>query len=323
MCTAVSLRTDGLYFGRTLDLEYHYKESVTVMPRRFPLAFRHMPSIKEHYAIIGMATVADGYALYYDAMNEKGLCIAGLNFPNSAHYGSYIEGMDNPAAFELIPWVLAQCENVGLAAAMLANVNVTDDGFSDSFRPTPLHWMIADREQCIVAEPTADGLKLYDNPVGVLTNEPSFPFQLHNLNNYMALSPDPPVNHFQDSLDLKAYSRGMGALGMPGDLSSQSRFVRAAFARCNSICGYSEEESVGHFFRIMGTVTQPRGCVRLGDKYVTTVYTSCCCADKGIYYYSTYDNPAVRGVDMHRESLDGEVLVSYPMDYEGHLETIN
>lgn len=320
MCTAVSLSAGGHYFGRTLDLEHHYSESVTVMPRGFGLPFRHMPPLERHYAVIGMASVCDGYPLYYDAVNEKGLCMAGLNFPQSARYFPETKGACSVAPFELIPWLLGQCDSVAQAKELLSTASILNEAFSDSLPLTPLHWMIADGRECAVVESVAEGLRVYDDPVGVLTNEPPFPLQQHGLNNYIHLSSAPAVSRFAADVELNAYSRGMGALGLPGDWSSQSRFVRAAFARCNSLCGASEEEAVNQFFHILDTVAVPRGCVRLEDGCVTTVYSSCCSANRGIYYYSTYADRRIVGVDMHRENLDGSELVSYAVEYNARLD---
>jgi len=323
MCTAITLQTKDFYFGRTLDLEYHYEESIVVTPRQFPLRFRRADSPGRHCAVIGVATVIDGYPLYYDAANEHGLCMAGLNFPGNAVYHPYREEKENIAPFELIPWILGSCRTAEEAVGRLAQVSLLDEAFRADMPLTPLHWMIADHSRCIVVEPMAGGLVIHDNPVGVLTNNPPFEHQLHDLNRYMQLSPYPPRNSFADGLELTVYSRGMGALGLPGDLSSQSRFVRAAFTRCNSICGSSEEESVSQFFHVLGSVEQTRGCVRLESGSVTTVYTSCCNADRGIYYYTTYDNRSITGVDMHREHLDSAKLAVYPLEYKGRVNIIN
>ena len=313
MCTAVSMTTGCHYFGRTLDLEYHYSESVTVTTRRYPLEFRCMPMLSEHYAYIGMATVMDGYPLYYDAVNENGLGMASLNFPGNACYLPASEDKDNIAPFELIPWVLSQCASVAEVRRLLGQVNAVNISFSDEVPLTPLHWMIADSKECIAAEPMSDGLVIYDNPVRVMTNNPTFGMQMMNLNNYMHLSACAPVNSFSPSLELNPVSRGAGAIGLPGDLSSASRFVRAAFTLHNSVCGDSEEESVGQFFHIHGSVSQTKGCVRLDTGCVTTVYSSCFSAGTGIYYYTTYGNHRICGVDMNQENLDGSEIVSYPL----------
>ena len=113
-------------------------------------------------------------------------------------------------------------------------------------------------------------------------------------------------------------------MGIPGDLSSQSRFVKAAFTKLSSVSGYSEKESVSQFFHILGSVDQQRGCCEVGDgKYEITIYTSCCNADKGIYYYTTYDNQQVTAVDMHAEDLDSDRLIRYPIITDGEVRWQN
>ncbi len=103
-------------------------------------------------------------------------------------------------------------------------------------------------------------------------------------------------------------------MGLPGDLSSASRFVKAAFTKLNSCCGPSEAESVTQFFHILGSVEQQKGCVHMGEgKYEFTIYSSCCNVDKGIYYYTSYENSRITAVDMHKEDLEGKELAVYPM----------
>lgn len=314
MCTAVTYKTKDFYFGRTLDYEFSYVDEVTITPRHYPFHFRYMGMMEKHYAMIGMAYVSESYSLYYDAVNEKGLGMAGLNFVGNAFYGKEEPDRDNVAQFEFIPWVLGQCASVEDARDLLGNINLVDMSFRKEMPTARLHWIIADRREAITVEAVRDGIKVYDNPVGVLTNDPTFQEQMLQLNNYMSLSPGIPQNHFSDKLSLHAYSRGMGALGLPGDLSSQSRFVRASFVKMNSVSGDSESESVSQFFHILGSVDQQRGCCDLGDgTYQITIYTSCCNADRGIYYYTTYDNHQITAVDMHKEDLDSIHLVRYPL----------
>ncbi len=314
MCTALSLTTRDFYFGRTLDYEHSYVDEVTITPRNFPFSFRHTGIIKNHYAIIGMAYVKDGYPLYYDAINEKGLGMAGLNFVGNAKYSSLTDGKCNVAQFEFIPYILSQCQNVCEAKKLLSKINITDTPFSAELPIAQLHFIISDKDESICVESMEDGLFVYDNPTGVLTNNPPFPIQMFNLNNYMHLCNREPKNLFSDKLSLKAYSRGMGALGLPGDLSSQSRFVRAAFARLNSVSGDSEAESVSQFFHILGSVEQVRGlCQVENGKYEITIYTSCANASRGIYYYTTYNNRQITAVDMHKINLDTASLVRYPL----------
>ena len=314
MCTAVTYKTKDHYFGRNLDLEYSYMETVTVTPRNYPFAFRKMGRMETHYAMIGMAYVADGYPLYYDATNEKGLSMAGLNFPENADYKPFQDGKDNVSPFELIPWILGRCATVAEARVLLQRINLLNEHFSPELPLSPLHWILSDRECSITLESVKSGIKIYDNPVGVLTNNPTFDYHMYNLSNFMGLSIADPVNSFAPGLALEPYSRGMGALGLPGDTSSASRFVKAAFVKLNSASGESEAESVSQFFHILKSVEMQRGCVLLRNgKLDLTIYSSCCNTDRGIYYYTTYDNSSITAVDMHRENLDGRELRSYPL----------
>ncbi len=312
MCTAATYKTKDHYFGRNLDYEFSYGESVTVTPRNYPFRFRRVGTLAGHYAMIGMANIQD-YPLYYDATNEKGLSMAGLNFPGNADYKPLAEGKDNIASFEFIPWILSQCATVVQARELLAKMNLSNEGFSEKMPPSPLHWMISDREESIVVESVKDGLKVYDNPVGVMTNNPPFDFHLTNLSNYMNVTRDIAVNRFAPNFPLEAFSRGTGGIGLPGDLSSASRFVKAAFTRLNSLSGDSESESVSQFFHILASVAQQRGCCQVPGGFEYTIYSSCCNTDKGVYYYTTYENSQITAVDMRREDLDGTVLVTYPL----------
>ena len=315
MCTAATYQTKDFYFGRTLDYEFSYGDEITVTPRNYPFTFRDSGEMLDnHYALIGMAHVAGNYPLYYDAINEKGLGMAGLNFVGNAVYREKAEDKSNVAQFEFIPWVLAKCADLEEAKKLLSNVNITNTQFSRQLPTAQLHWIIADKSGCIVVESVEEGVKIYDNPVGVLTNNPPFPEQMFRLNDFMHLSPKSPENRFSKDLRLRTYSRGMGAMGLPGDLSSQSRFVKVAFTKMNAVSGDSESESISQFFHILSSVDQQRGCCDVGDKeYEITLYTSCCNADKGIYYYTTYENHQISAVDMNRENLDASSLVRYPL----------
>ena len=313
MCTAATYKTDGFYFGRTLDYEFSYGDEIVVTPRRFPLAFSGGKALSEHFALLGMAHVADGYPLYYDAMNEKGLCMAGLNFVGNAAYAAPRGGEGDVAQFEFIPWVLAQCASVSEARVLLGKTNLTGTPFSERLPASQLHWLLADKSGAVVIESVADGLKVYDDPAGVLTNNPPFPQQVAALRNYTRLSPSQPPADFC-GVPVTLDSRGMGALGLPGDLSSPSRFVRAAFVRANARSERTEDANVSQFFHILTSVEQQRGCCELDDgQFEITLYSSCCNADQGIYYYTTYDNRQITGVKLHAADLDSARLTAYPL----------
>ena len=313
MCTAISVTNGNHYFGRNLDYEHTFGEKITITPRNYKFCFRNGIEIKSHPAIIGMALPADNYSLYFDAVNESGLGMAGLNFPENAAYMPKDSAKDNVASFELIPWILCKCKTVSDAEKLLETINITDESFNEKMPPSPLHWIISDKERSITLEQTKSGIKVYENPVGVLTNNPPFDMQMMNLLNYMHVSPDEPENKFSDKINLTPYSRGMGGIGLPGDLSSMSRFVRACFTKLNSVYGKTEPEIVGQFFHILYSVYQQKGCAKVGEGYEITNYSSCCNTDKGIYYYTTYNNTAINAVDMYKENLDAENFVIYDL----------
>ena len=314
MCTAISYNSNSLYFGRTLDNDFSYNEEITITPRNFVFRFRNREKISKHYAIIGIAYVCENYPLYYDAMNEKGLCMAGLNFVGNAKYNKNIHEKENIAQFELIPWILSQCKTTKEAINLLEKTNITNESFNDNLQSAELHWMITDKEKAITVESVKEGLKIYDNPVGVLTNNPPFEYQLFSLNNYINLSSQEPENRFSDKIKLNKYSRGMGAWGLPGDLSSQSRFIRASFNKLNSVTNETEEKKVSQFFHIMNSVEQPMGsCILENGKYEKTIYTSCCSAEEGIYYYTTYNNRQIAAVNINKENIEGNKLIRYTL----------
>ena len=324
MCTAATYKTKDFYFGRTLDYEFSYNEEITITPRNYEFKFRNKGSISNHYVIIGMAYIEENYPLYYDAINEKGLGMAGLNFVGNAYYNEQEEGKDNIAQFEFIPWILSQCATVKEAKVLIEKINILNVSFNDQLPLAQLHWIIADAESSITVEAVKEGIKVYDNPVGVLTNNPTFDKQLYALNNYINLSNKSPRNTFATDLKLQQYSRGMGAIGLPGDLSSQSRFVRATFVKMNSVSTDEENESVSQFFHILNSVDQQRGCCQLDDgKYEITIYTSCCNVTKGIYYYTTYNNHQITAVNMHKEDLNVNQLIRYPLISGEHINFQN
>lgn len=304
MCTAISWPGSVHCFGRNLDLERSYGEAVAVTPRNYPLSLRRGETLRRHHAMIGMAHVAGGYPLYYEATNEHGLSMAGLNFPESAVYHPRAEGKANIAPFELIPWLLGRCATLDQARSALENLNIWAESFAPQLPATPLHWLIADKTGALTVESTVYGLQLYENEPRVLTNEPLFPFHRANLRQYSALTPDPLPESF---------SRGAGSFGLPGGLDSVSRFVRAAFTAANALPGEDEPQSVSQFFHLLAAVAQTNGCVRLPDGSCQYTLYSCCCTDSGVYYYTTAANRALTAVDMRREDLEGAAVVSYPL----------
>lgn len=276
MCTAVSLPKGDHYFGRTLDHDCSYGEEVVVTPRHFPLPSPHGETLTHHLAFMGMAAVVDGYPLYYDGVNEQGLCMAGLRFVPHAVYASPAEDKENVAVFAFLPRVLGTCHTVAQARALLARIRLVDTPFREDLPAAPLHWLIADDREAITVEATREGLAVYDNPQRVLTNAPPFPQQ-------------PKEASLEEPF------------------SSPSRFSRAAYALKTARPGEGEREQVSTLFHILGTVARPR-C----ESGQHTLYTACINARRGIYYYRTYRSHPVTAVSLHRGNPEGDTLTRYP-----------
>ena len=310
MCTCITYHNDTFYFGRNLDLDCSFGETVTVTPRNFPLVFRDAGRLDRHYAMIGMASANPEFPLYAEAVNEKGLAMAGLNFPGNACYcradGTGLE----LGSFEMIAWFLGKYASVAEAENALRDLKVTDAAFSPQMAPAPLHWMLADRDRCLVVEAVKEGVKVHDNPIGVLTNNPPFEFHRMNLNHYLNLTAGRPENRFAEGLELTPFAQGMGAVGLPGDASSVSRFVRAAFLKWNSAAPKEERANVSQFFHILDGVAMVRGSVVTeAGTYDITTYSCCINAQTGVYYYKTYDDSRIREADMHSFDLEAEELM--------------
>ncbi len=309
MCTCVDFKTKDHYFGRNLDLEYRFNERIVITPKDYKFKLKNGTSIYTKYAMIGMATVEENYPLYAEASNEKGLSMAGLYFPGNACFFEKTPSACNLTSYELIPYFLGLYDTMDEIKAVLPELNITNVSFSPRLPVTDLHWMISDGHTCLVLEQMADGLKIYNNPVGILTNNPPFDYHLMNLHNYRNLSPQNTENLFSDKLDLTPYGRGMGAIGLPGDGSPASRFVRAAFHKLNSVCQKDEMSSVTQFFHILDSVALVQGSTITEDgKNDVTHYSCCTNTDKGIYYYKTYKNNQITAVRLTEESKTKQEL---------------
>ena len=130
-----------------------------------------------------------------------------------------------------------------------------------------------------------------------------------NLNNYLGLSAGNPENRFAEDLELKTYAQGMGGIGLPGDASSASRFIRAAFLKWNSAAPEEEKANVSQFFHILDSVAMVRGAVVTeAGTYDITTYSCCINAATGAYYYKTYDDSRVRRTDLSQADPEGSVL---------------
>ena len=366
MCTAIGWQGKHFMFGRNLDLEYGFRERVTQVARGSLLRFAAMPPARTAYAMLGMAAEEGGFPLFAEAVNECGLCAAGLYFPHSARMRAAgdmrkgeraaeekaaaaedIQGAEGAAAeraatagdmqgaegaaaeraaaagravapHEMVAALLARCADTRQARAFLQGAEVVSIPYKNY--PVPaLHWLVADRYGCFVAEPAEGGLRLYDDPAGVLANEPPFPFQLHNLHAYRHLTAAEPACGF--GMPLKALYHGTGGVGLPGDATSPSRFVRAAFYRANSRpfaeAGEGEgrgegedeagvaEEDAAQMFHMLSAVEMVKGGVLTEEgRPCYTRYACCIDADAGVYYLKRYGSLGAEKFTLYRQGAE-------------------
>lgn len=322
MCTGLRYINDGFYFGRNLDLDYTFGQSIVITPKNYEIKFKHEKSIANHYAFIGVAVVVEDYPLYADAINEAGLGIANLNFPHFAEYATEVqEGQLNLAPYELMLYALANCQSVAEVKTAFSNLNVVDIPFNAQMPNTTLHWFVADKKQAAVIEVIQGKVKITDNPANVLTNSPSIDYHLMNLAHYANLSDQQPTNQ---PFDMPPFGEGFGAIGLPGDWSPASRFVKAAFVNKHAISEKDEISNVTQFFHILdsvafveGVTTSPRGTHDL------TMYASCGHTESGNYYYKTYRNNQINCVSMSKVDLQSHTLFNYPMIDTQQIHQVN
>ena len=321
MCTAINVKLKDTYFGRNLDLDYLFDARIIIVPRNYKIVFKKEESIFSHYAMMGVGTVIDDYPLFADVINEKGLSIAGLNFPFNAKYYKFDANKKNFATYELVLYLLATCKNISEVKTTLKKINVLDEDFSPSIKLTPLHFLISDVNSSIVLETTSEGMKIYDNKFNILTNNPPFKYQLEYLSSFDKLT--------NQSLDPKSislssqtfYSYGSGGYGLPGDYSSASRFIKANFVKNYLVPSNEELENVRSFFSVLDSVYMPYGSIKTPLGYEHTRYTTCYNTSRGILYYKTYENPNINEILMSKYNLDNSSLTL--VDFNKHFDPLN
>ncbi|MDO5734129.1 MAG: choloylglycine hydrolase [Eubacteriales bacterium] len=337
MCTAITLQSGDFYFGRNLDLEYSFQEKVLVTPRKYnwqwkaveqnealALLEKNTAQNEGFLAMIGMGNITDNYPLYADACNEAGLAMASLYFPGNAHYGERLEGKVNLAPYELIPFVVGTCKTAAQARELLETVNLINEPFNQQLPVAPLHYIVADSEACYVIEAMVDGMHIHENPYGILTNNPPFPFQIQNLQHYLNLRPANPSESFSQQHQVKPFGQGLGAFGLPGDASPTSRFVRACYHKLNSVCDSDEKSSVSQFFHLLDSVKMARGSVVTAEGLNDiTTYSSCINTKTASYYFKTYDNHQINCVELHSTDLDSTELSAFELPCEEAFNYLN
>ncbi len=325
MCTSFNFKQG--YYGRNMDLEYPLPSSrIIITPIGYDLKYRHLnKNINIKYPMIGMGMVVENYPLYYDAMNSEGLYMAGLNFNTFAHFNDVDKTKENITTFELVLHVLGQAKNVKEAKELIKDINLTNTQFNQYLGVGQLHWLICDTKDAIVLECTKDGLKIYDNPLGVLTNNPTFDYHLLNINNYININPRNATSDFSENIELRNFSQGVGTTGLPGGLSSVDRFIRCTYTKMTSMCDDNEIANVTQVFHILSSVSITTGTVLCeDDKIETTLSSSCASKSTLSYYYKVYTNNQINCVSMNNVDLNNnKQLYVYDLERNQDIKYIN
>jgi len=238
--------------------------------------------------------------------------VAGLNFPGYAAYESVpVEGRVNVAAYEFPLWVTACFTSVDEVEEALHNVAIVDRPINERYPSSLLHWIIGDGTRSIVVEYTAAGMEVFHDDADVLTNQPGFAWHAENLRNYLNLTPDVPAPAHWSTAELTAYGSGGGMRGLPGDYYSPSRFARVAYLNAHYPAKNTEEENVSRLFHTLTGVAMIDGAARMGNgDFEKTVYTGGYSARTKTYYWSTYEDPAIRSVCLSDFDLDATEVIA-------------
>ena len=321
-CTGIMLRTadESFVHGRTCEFGIPIDYTAWVVPRGYEFVGKTPGGTglkhTSKYAAVGMVSFNDG--AISDGMNEKGLSVGAFYFPTYAKYADITNENRSKALspIDFPNWILVQFATVEEARAAIERGDVLIaptvlEGWGAT--PPPLHYIVYDASgKCIVIEPLEGKLKILDNPLGVITNSPNFEWHITNLRNYIALNPlnVPPVEI--KGMKFQQFGQGSGGLGLPGDFTPPSRFVRATFFSVTAIPSPTADLGIQQIFHILNNFDIPVGVAREKEGGVieadTTQGTVARDPKNLQYYYKTYDDQTIRMVDLKKFDLNAKEI---------------
>lgn len=284
--------------GRNFDYETSYGEEFVVVP---PHKYDNI------YAVMGICTMytdANGiYPLFYDGMNEHGLCMAGLAFEGNAHYADpnnfeEWQGKKGVKVYDFIFKTLGYYNSVKEVELYLENIILTDKRISEKYPNSDMHWFVCDKDDCIIIEQTKDGLNWYNAETNALTNNPPYPFQLTNYNDekdYIGCGTYP---------DKIWSTRGMETDNLKGGYTSEERFIRVSYLKEKLEKSNYNANDIAQTFHLLGSVEQIYGATPVNDSFEYTIYSIAYDMDNLCSYIKTYNN-----LEVHRIALN-EVKLS-------------
>lgn len=331
-CTGIRLiaADKGVVYGRTNEWgAFDMHSRVAVIPRGYSFAGLTPQGLngrkwKAKYGVVGID--ADGKDYLSDGMNEKGLAIGLFYLPGFTCYPGFKKNRtaDSITAIDVVTFILTQYSTIDETRQGMSEVRVVPVVEEEIGIPVAAHWMVTDTNgESIVIEFIDGKMKIFDNPLGVVTNAPNFDWHMTNLRNYLSLSPVAQPDRNIDDLDLAPLGAGSGMIGLPGDFTPPSRFVRAvAWTQTARLTGTSAE-TVYEVFRILDNFNVPLGAAEGSDGHCSTEgmrsstqWTTAWDLSGRVLYYHTQHNRRVRV--LYLKDLDfsmlGKDILHLPLD---------
>lgn len=303
MCTAITLQTTKgeNFFGRTMDFSYDIKPGIYIVPKNYKWDSNGaIERCVDHYSFISMGEDRDGVLGFFDGVNERGFAAAALYFQGYAYYDLPIGNKKSIVSLDFLHYILGNCSSIDDLKTLVKNVTIIGEVDPVTKTKAPLHWIATDRSgKCAVVEQTKTGLKVIDNPIGVMANSPDFNWQMTNLRNYMSTSVQQSNEANWGNVSLTPFGQGGGSRNLPGGFTSPERFTRAAFLKTHIEVPKKSSEAVMACFHIMNSVSIPKGIVVTDrgtydyTKYIAFINTNTC-----EYYFKTYEDDEIMTVSL-------------------------
>lgn len=334
-CTGLTLqaKNDATVVARTLEFGVDLDSNIIFVPRGqdYTGTTDDGPGMtwKNRYAFMGenffdMPQIVDGF-------NEKGLYVGMFYMPGYAKFQDVQDGDQKRALaqWELPAWLLGNFASVEEVRKGMEDIVVANAYFKPLDQVLPVHYLVTDASgKSLTIEYTGGERHVYDNPVGVLTNAPEFPWHLTNLSNYVNLHPEDATGGTIRGLEIKPTGSGSGMIGLPGDFTPPSRFVRAVYLAHSALPPADEEEAVTRAWQLIDNISIVEGAVRAENAkdnpvYDATLWTNVNDLANQRLYFRTYDNTAIRFLDMSRFDADGDKILTVPMDQKPSYQNVN
>ncbi len=314
----------GRSFMRTMEYGIEMNSRPIIIPHQFAFTGTTASgkpglSWKAKYAAVGMNGA--GQEVLVDGLNEKGLAAGIFYFPSYAQYQTVTpeEESKSLGPWELVTWILTNFATVEDVRTALPQIKVGNVEFAAWKFAPPVHYTVTDETgKSLVIEYVRGELNVYDNPIGVITNSPTFDWHVTNLRNYVNLTAVNVPTVDLDGIKLGQLGQGSGMLGLPGDFTPPSRFVRAVALSQASLPGATGDDTVRQAFHVLDSFDIPLGAVRAEEQgkvgYEYTQWTAASDTKNRAFFFHTYDNRRVRRIDLLHCELNGKKVTLVPLN---------